>query len=57
MTLPSVESLIEKLTQAGIDVTLICDNVAGVLIKQGKIDAVITGCPAILWTLMKTAIL
>ena len=29
---------------AGIDVTLICDNMAAVLMAQGKINAVITGC-------------
>jgi methylthioribose-1-phosphate isomerase len=32
-----------ELTQAGIDATLICDNMAGVLFRQGKINAVITG--------------
>jgi len=32
-----------ELKQAGIDVTLICDNMAGALMKQGRIDAVITG--------------
>jgi methylthioribose-1-phosphate isomerase len=32
-----------ELHQAGIDVTLICDNVAGFLMSQGKIDAIITG--------------
>ena len=36
-----------ELTQAGIDATLICDNVAGVLMKQGKIDAVLTGADRI----------
>jgi methylthioribose-1-phosphate isomerase len=36
-----------ELQQAGIDVTLICDNVAGWLMKQGKIDAVITGADRI----------
>jgi len=36
-----------ELTQAGIDATLICDNVAGVLMKQGKMDAVITGADRI----------
>jgi methylthioribose-1-phosphate isomerase len=29
--------------QAGIDVTLICDNMAGAVMKQGKIQAVIVG--------------
>ncbi|MFZ5968586.1 MAG: S-methyl-5-thioribose-1-phosphate isomerase [Bacillota bacterium] len=32
-----------ELFHAGIDVTLICDNMAGFLMAQGKIDAVITG--------------
>ena len=32
-----------ELQQAGIDVTLICDNMAGFLMSQGKIDAIITG--------------
>jgi methylthioribose-1-phosphate isomerase len=32
-----------ELTQAGIDTVLICDNMAGSLMKQGQIDAVITG--------------
>ena len=36
-----------ELTQAGIDVTLICDNMAGFLMKQGKIDIVITGADRI----------
>ena len=36
-----------ELQQAGIDVTLICDNMAGVLMKHGKIDAVITGADRI----------
>jgi len=36
-----------ELKQAGIDVTLICDNMAGWLMKQGKIDAVITGADRI----------
>ena len=33
-----------ELMHAGIDVTLICDSTAAVLMAQGKIDAVITGC-------------
>ncbi|MBE6880812.1 MAG: S-methyl-5-thioribose-1-phosphate isomerase [Ruminococcaceae bacterium] len=33
-----------ELLKAGIDVTLICDNMAGFLMKQGKIDAVFVGC-------------
>ncbi len=36
-----------ELMQAGIDATLICDNMAGVLMKQGKVDAVITGADRI----------
>ena len=33
-----------ELQQAGVDVTVITDNMAGMLMKQGKIDAVIVGC-------------
>ncbi len=36
-----------ELTQAEIDTTLICDNMAGWLIKQGKIDIIITGADRI----------
>ncbi len=36
-----------ELQQAGIDVTLICDNMAGWLMKQGKINAIITGADRI----------
>jgi methylthioribose-1-phosphate isomerase len=36
-----------ELKQAGIDVVVICDNMAGWLMKQGKIDAVITGADRI----------
>jgi methylthioribose-1-phosphate isomerase len=36
-----------ELKQADIDVTVICDNMAGWLMKQGKIDAVITGADRI----------
>jgi methylthioribose-1-phosphate isomerase len=36
-----------ELKQAGIDVTVICDNMAGWLMKQGKIDVVITGADRI----------
>lgn len=32
-----------ELDRAGIDTTVICDNMAGLLMKQGKIDLVITG--------------
>jgi len=36
-----------ELMQAGIDVVVICDNMAGWLMKQGKISAVITGADRI----------
>jgi methylthioribose-1-phosphate isomerase len=36
-----------ELQQAGIDVTVICDNMAGWLMKEGKIDLVITGADRI----------
>lgn len=36
-----------ELQTAGIDVTLICDNMAGWLMRQGKIDCVITGADRI----------
>ncbi len=36
-----------ELHHAGIDVTVICDNMAGWLMKQGKIDLVITGADRI----------
>jgi len=36
-----------ELQKAGVDVTVICDNMAGWLMKQGKIDAVITGADRI----------
>jgi len=36
-----------ELQQAGVDVVLICDNMAGWLMKQGRIDAVITGADRI----------
>ena len=36
-----------ELQQAGIDVTVICDNMAGWLMKHGKVDAVITGADRI----------
>jgi methylthioribose-1-phosphate isomerase len=36
-----------ELMQAGIDITLICDNMAGWLMKQGKVNAVITGADRI----------
>jgi len=36
-----------ELKQAGIDVVVICDNMVGWLMKQGKVDAVITGADRI----------
>ncbi|MBU1260873.1 MAG: S-methyl-5-thioribose-1-phosphate isomerase [Planctomycetes bacterium] len=36
-----------ELHQAGIDVTLICDNMAGVLMKEGKVNAVFVGADRI----------
>ena len=36
-----------ELQQAGIETTVICDNMAGWLMKEGKIDAVITGADRI----------
>jgi len=36
-----------ELNQAGINTVLICDNMAGALMKQGKVDAVITGADRI----------
>ncbi|MCL2409410.1 MAG: S-methyl-5-thioribose-1-phosphate isomerase [Oscillospiraceae bacterium] len=33
-----------ELTRAGVDCTLICDNMASAVMKQGKIDAVFVGC-------------
>ena len=33
-----------ELQKAGVDVTLICDNMAATVMKEGKIQAVITGC-------------
>jgi len=36
-----------ELQQAGIPVTVICDNMAGFLMKQGRIQAVITGADRI----------
>jgi len=36
-----------ELMQAGIDVTLICDNTAGVLMRQGKVDLVLVGADRI----------
>ncbi len=36
-----------ELAKAGIDVTLICDNMASLVMKQGKINAVFVGCDRI----------
>jgi methylthioribose-1-phosphate isomerase len=36
-----------ELSRAGIDVTVICDNMAGLLMKEGKIGLVITGADRI----------
>ncbi len=36
-----------ELMQAGIDVTLICDNMAGLVMKQGKVDLVVVGADRI----------
>lgn len=33
-----------ELNKAGVDVTLICDNMAASVMKQGKIGAVVVGC-------------
>lgn len=33
-----------ELQSAGIDVTLICDNMSGMVMKQGKVQAVFVGC-------------
>lgn len=33
-----------ELSQAGIDVTLICDNMASIVMKQGWVQAVLVGC-------------
>jgi methylthioribose-1-phosphate isomerase len=36
-----------ELSRAGIDVTLLCDNMAGWLMKQGRVDLVLTGADRI----------
>lgn len=36
-----------ELNRAGVDVTLICDNMASLVISQGKIDAIMVGCDRI----------
>lgn len=33
-----------ELMEAGVDVTLICDNMASIVMREGKIDAVLVGC-------------
>lgn len=33
-----------ELFQAGIDVTVICDNMASIVMKQGRVQAVLVGC-------------
>ncbi len=33
-----------ELVRDGVDVTVICDNMASLVMKQGKIDAVVVGC-------------
>ena len=36
-----------ELSEAGVDVTLICDNMASLVMAQGKIDACLVGCDRI----------
>ena len=33
-----------ELSKAGVDCTLICDNMASIVMKEGKIDAIFVGC-------------
>lgn len=33
-----------ELEEAGVDVTLICDNMASIVMKEGKVQAVLVGC-------------
>lgn len=33
-----------ELKEAGVDVTLICDNMASIVMKEGKINAILVGC-------------
>lgn len=33
-----------ELQSAGVDITLICDNMSGMIMKQGKVQAVFVGC-------------
>lgn len=36
-----------EMVEAGVDETVICDNMASLVMKQGKIDAVLVGCDRI----------
>jgi len=36
-----------ELDKAGIDVSVICDNMASIVMKEGKVDAVLVGCDRI----------
>ena len=38
-----------ELNEAGIDVTLICDNMASIVMKNGWIDAVVVGCDRVVY--------
>lgn len=38
-----------ELQRAGIDCTLICDNMASLVMKQGKINACFVGCDRVAW--------
>ncbi len=33
-----------ELVESGVDVTVICDNMASLVMKEGRIDAIVTGC-------------
>ncbi len=33
-----------ELSQAGVDVTVICDNMASIVMKEGRVQAVLVGC-------------
>lgn len=33
-----------ELTMSGVDVTLICDNMASIVMKKGLVDAIVVGC-------------
>lgn len=41
-----------ELHAAGVDVTLICDNMSGTVMKQGLVQAVFVGCDG--WQPMET---